>query len=267
MKICLIFLLLISVSCQKIGEKKSVHSSNVARAIVDKKEIRAGLIRQYLPYSFKTESGQMGFDIDLFKAIAKEMNCSIVYEFIEIKDITKSLRSRKVDLVLGVTATKSGGMVVDYSIPYNNYSSSLLMLKDSKVKSLEGLYGKKVAYLNGASALNSYEISQINAVLYKDPKKALEALKKGDVSAIKGDSTIIGALKSGGEYKTIDDVSEINQCVIAVGENQSQLRDMLNASIMKFWENSTWQDIYETWFSEGSLYQKDTDFHINVIPH
>jgi ABC-type amino acid transport substrate-binding protein len=266
MRILLCLLVLLAVSCQKTGTMRSVHSPNIAKAIQDKKNLKVGIVRQYLPYSFKSESGQMGFDIDILKAVATELKCSTSYEFIDAKDVTKSIRSRKVDLVIGVTATKSGSEVVDYSIPYNNFSSSLLLLKDSSINSLEGLHGKKVAYLSGASSMDSNEVTLINAIMYKDPKKALEALKQGKVSAVKADSSIIGALNYEGEYKVIDDVSQINKVVFAFAENQSELRDVLNASIMKFWENSTWQDIYETWFGEGSMYQKNSNFHINVIP-
>ena len=268
MKYFLILLLLFSVSCQKTkSEQRNSYSNNIAQNIAKTKQIKAGIIRQYLPYSFKGESGQMGFDIDILQAIATDLKCSISYELIEIKDIKKSLDSGKVDLIIGVTANKSGTETVDYSIPYNSYKSSLLIASDSNVHSLEDLNSKKVAYLSGASTVSSNEITEFNAIFYKEPKKALKALKGGEVMAIKGDHTIIAALKGDEDFKMVEDVGDVNKYVFAISENQSELRDILNNSIMKFWENNTWQDIFETWFGEGSLYQNQSDFHINVIPH
>ena len=268
MKYIIILLLLLSASCQKNKQtKRKVYSYNVAENITKSKKIKAGIIRQYLPYSFKGESGQMGFDIDILQAIAKDLNCSITYEFIEIKDIKKSLDSGKVDLIIGVTANKSGAEIVDYSIPYNSYKSSLLVAKGSNVNSLEDLNSKKVAYLNGASTISSNEIAEFSALFYADPKKALKALKAGEISAIKGDHTIIAALNDEGAFGIVEDVADLSNTVFAIAENQSELRDVLNMTIMKFWENNTWQDIFETWFGEGSLYQNQSDFHINVIPH
>jgi polar amino acid transport system substrate-binding protein len=269
MRIALIlFLLFIVTSCQRSEHPNQNHDRNcVAKKVKESKKITAGLIRQYLPYSYKNEEGQMGFDIDLLNALAKELECEVFYKIISLKDIKKCLEMGKVDFVMGVTATKSGSKSLDYSIPYNSYTSSLLLPSDSSVESLEDLKSKNVAYITGASTVSTLEIAETKAFFYSDPKLALESLKKGEISAIKADHTIISALKSEGDFKIIEEVSDVNKYVFAMAENQSKLRDMINRTLMKFWENSTWQDIYETWFSEGSLYINNSDFHINVIPH
>ena len=86
----------------------------------DRGKIIVGLEAKFRPFEYIDENGQLaGFDVDLARIIAEEMQISVEFMDADFNSMIPSLLTRKVDLVIsGMTATPLRALKVSYSEPY-----------------------------------------------------------------------------------------------------------------------------------------------------
>lgn len=101
----------------------------------------------FVPFEFKQGDKYVGFDIDLWDAIAKQLNVSYTLKPMDFGGIIPALQTRNVDLALaGITITEERKKAVDFSDGYYN-SGLLVMVKadNNDIKSEQDLAGKVLA--------------------------------------------------------------------------------------------------------------------------
>lgn len=104
----------------------------------------------------------VGFDIDLGRALAKELGVEVEFVTVDWESIVPTLLSRKADLIMsGMTITAERKRTVDYSEPYFHTVTCLLLSNEKApgVSSVEELNqaGRKVVVKQGTTGHTAAE--------------------------------------------------------------------------------------------------------------
>jgi polar amino acid transport system substrate-binding protein len=169
--------------------------------IKDKGKLRIGNKCDYPPDGFLDEKGvPQGVEVDMGRQIAK-------YAFgdekkIEIVCVTTanrvpSLVGNKIDLMIATMGiTKQRREVVDISEPYAWGASDLLVPKDSPIKKLDDLKGKKLILIKGAWQIPWFEknMAGIENIKLDTVNDAVQALLQGRADAYGHDHNVLYGL-------------------------------------------------------------------------
>ncbi len=197
----------------------------------------------------------VGFDVEMCQIIADNLGVKL-----ELKPVTSATRipmlaQGQVDLV-GATMThkKSREEQIDFSITYFNAAQKLLVKKDSGIKSVADLKGKKVASVKGSTSEKNVKAAQpdCTVISFENYPEAFLALKQGKAVAVTTDDVIlaglIGADANPDQWEIVGEPISAEPYGLGVPENDSDFRDAVNVALMEAWESGSFQKAYEKWF-------------------
>lgn len=128
------------------------------------KPILIGVSSNNPPFEFLDVNGvSKGFEIDLIKAIMKELD--LEYKFVIVKNGVNSLNLGKVDIILDYNNDKDKSFC--YSYCYNKINFQLYVDKNSPYHSLKDLENKKILSSNLTSIKSILQKASINAEVIK----------------------------------------------------------------------------------------------------
>lgn len=235
--------------------------------------VRVGIKKHAPPFSFKGADDEYeGFDVEMAKAIASYLEVSLKLIPLDSKDRIPFLNKNKVDLVIAtMTITRSRESSVDFSIPYFQDGQALLGLKSSGIEGYRGLKNKKVAVIHGTTSQSNMPQIQPNCelVAFNTPQQALNALLENKVEVFTSDAMMLIGLSidhaKGDQLEIKGDKFTVEPYGVAMRQNQSKLRDLVNESIMDLWKSGSWKRQYEMWFGENTPYHSKNYFTVDVI--
>ena len=139
-------------------------SSALAGALDDVKargEFTYGLEAQYRPFEFRDENNEIvGYDIDVANEIASRLGVKATPVDTNWAAVIQSLYTGQFDLILGgMTATPERYKRVNFSYPYMEASSGLLVRSDSGIADASGLGGKVVGAGAGTPSIKMLQMS------------------------------------------------------------------------------------------------------------
>ena len=120
-----------------------------------------GLEVGYKPFEFMDDSGNLvGYDIDVSKEIAKRLGVEAEPQDTNWSTVIQTMYDGGFDLILGgMTATEKRYERVNFSIPYMNAASGIIVLKDSGISDRSDLGGKTVSAGAGTPQLDQLKMS------------------------------------------------------------------------------------------------------------
>lgn len=244
-KIIALWLLLLGFA---FGDQLSTITSNGV--------IKIGVKNDFEPFGFINEKNQVvGFDVDIAKFIAKELNVSVELVTVTSDNRIPQLLEQKIDLIIAsMTHKKVRDKDIDFSISYYFDGQGILAKNALVASSYNDFNGKKIGTLAGSASGKVFEaISPLAKVSYYDTVDLLfAAFDKGEIDAITSDSTFLSvkAKKSNGKYKMIGTPFTIEPYGVGIRENESNLRDEVNFAIQKMVKSGYYDEIYLKWFGQ-----------------
>lgn len=136
----LIFTLVVMAACGQSQEGTNKEESK------EEKVLKMATSADFAPFESRDPSGEfIGFDIDLANYIADELGYKLEIEDMKFDGLIGALQTNRVDIVLaGMSATEKRDENVDFSIAYNHSGEMFVTLKDSDIKTIDDLKGKKL---------------------------------------------------------------------------------------------------------------------------
>ncbi len=209
----------------------------------------------FMPFEFKQGDQYVGFDIDLWEEIAKELKLSYVLKPMDFSGIIPALQSRNIDVAIaGIASTDLRKKVIDFSDVY--YTGGLLIMvrmDDDSIKSEHDLKGKIIAVKSGTESAN-YAKDNINAKeLRQFPNIDNAYLELGTkrVDAVLYDApNILSFMKLSGntQFKTVGNQLKAQHFCIALPKGSDELRKKINTALQKLHDNGIYAQIYKKWF-------------------
>ena len=210
-------------------------------AIKAQGKLRFGTKCDYPPDGYLDEKGvPQGVEVDMGRQIAQ-------YAFgdekkIEIVCVTTanrvpSLVGNKIDLMIATMGiTKQRREVVDISDAYAWGASDLLVLKDSPIKTLADLKGKKIILIKGAWQIPWFEknMAGIDNIKLDTVNDAVQALLQGRADAYGHDNNVLfGLAAKNPKVRLVGDPYMIGFRGAAVRKGEAEWLAYVNAALAK----------------------------------
>ena len=208
---------------------------------------QAGVLRfattgEYEPGSFLRDGTFAGFDIDIARRIADELDMNLELVSVNMSSLVPSVQSGKADFGGGcITITESRREKVDFTDCYLDDGFALLgrVPKASEgvpeIRTAADLKGRRVAHMS--SDFHKKELLALQPDIIFDPYTeyafAVESLRKGKIDAISLGKTFaeIWTAKFPGEFKVAFDYAD-DVCCFLLSKN-SPLKQKFDAELRK----------------------------------
>ncbi|RJL09643.1 glutamine ABC transporter substrate-binding protein GlnH [Paracoccus siganidrum] len=207
----------------------------------------------FVPFEFKQGDSYVGFDIDLWDAIATELELSYQLRPMDFAGIIPALQTGQVDVALaGITIKPERQEVIDFSDGYYDSGFLLMVAADSDIAGEADLAGKSLAVKTGTSASDYAEANFTETELRKFPNvdNAYLELRAGGVDAAMHDTPNVLyyiATAGDGAVKAVGEQMMAHEYGIAFPKG-SELTPRVNEALAAIKADGRYDAIYEKWF-------------------
>ncbi|MFZ1470802.1 MAG: glutamine ABC transporter substrate-binding protein GlnH [Paracoccaceae bacterium] len=207
----------------------------------------------FVPFEFKEGDKYVGFDIDMWDAIATELGVTYELRPMDFAGIIPALQTGQVDVALaGITIKPERQEVIDFSDGYYDSGFLLMVPTDSTITGEADLAGKKLSVKTGTSASDYAEANFKETELRKFPNidNAYLELRAGGVDAAMHDTPNVLyyiATAGEGQVKAVGQQMLAHQYGIAFPKG-SDLTVKVNGALANMKADGRYDAIYEKWF-------------------
>ena len=221
------------------------------------RELVVGSSATYRPFAYETPSKEIvGYDVDIIKAVAQKAGLQIKIVNTPWTGIFAALNNGDVDLIIsGVTINDKRKQSYDFTTPYFEARQLIAVSKDSSVKNLKDLAGKKIGVVNGSTGddIASREFGKTNSDIRRfesTPVVISELVNTGLDAAIGDNGVIAFRVQEHKQLKTVSDPSFPKEFFgIVVKQGNKALLDKLNAGLAAVKADGSYAQIYKKWFN------------------
>jgi polar amino acid transport system substrate-binding protein len=209
----------------------------------------AGVKADYPPFGYTDKDGKVvGFDIDIMQHLAKKLGVQLDLRPVTSANRIPMLQNGTVDvLAASITITLEREQVVDFSIPYFVSGGSFLVRKGSGITGYASLAGKTVTFTQGTPWEKKVlqEQPKAKVLVFQDKPQAVLAVKQGKADAyVDDDVPLYLFAKDHPELQVISGATAKAPMGIAVRENDSKWRDLINFTLIEMWEDGTYKALH-----------------------
>jgi polar amino acid transport system substrate-binding protein len=197
----------------------------------------------------------VGYDIDVFTAIAEEMGYSIEFQDMDFSALIPAVQSGRIDIAVGVTATEERQKNLDFSEIYFKSAISLIVKNGSSIQSEEDLADKTIGAQLGTT-LEKYANAQAKGhpglkvvALGKFPT-LIQELKVDRVDGVVSEAVqAIEFTKSNPTLKRVHLGTSEEGYAVAFAKGSS-FRLPVNAALLQLEKKGVLKSIYFKWIKE-----------------
>ncbi|MBR3722813.1 MAG: basic amino acid ABC transporter substrate-binding protein [Selenomonadaceae bacterium] len=224
------------------------------------KVLKAACSADFAPFEFQEEGNKeyQGFDMDLIRALAKEMGMEVEISNIAFDGLIPALEAGNIDVAIsGMTINDERKGKVLFSDPYYESGLTLVVRSDEKnIKGFKDLEGKSVAAQIGTTgSTEASKIKDCNVKNFNVISECFMELKAKGVDAVINDRPVndyyIKKTNSEG-VKALPEKLTAENYGMAVRKDNKELQEKLNAALKKLKDNGEYQKIHEKWFGGAS---------------
>ncbi|GAA1343694.1 basic amino acid ABC transporter substrate-binding protein [Arthrobacter roseus] len=211
----------------------------------------------YAPFEFEEGGEYTGFDIDLIREVAKGMDLELSIKDVGFDGLQSgaSLAAGQCDLgASAMSITEDRKKNLTFSDPYYDSQQSLMVPKDSDIKSIEELEGKTVGVQQGTTGEdytreNVPESTEVKA--YPSDAELFPALQSGGVDAVLQDLPVNILHTEDGAFTIVEEYPTDEQYGFAMKkEGSEKLAEAVNESLAEVKDKGTYDEIYNKYFKE-----------------
>ncbi|MFF4617309.1 glutamate ABC transporter substrate-binding protein [Nonomuraea jabiensis] len=238
--------------------------ANVVDKVKDGGTIVVGTKWDQPSLGLKGSNGPEGFDVDVAKAVLKEMNGGKDPQ-IEWKESASSnrepfLQNGTVDIIFAtysITEERKGK--VTFGGPYVVAHQDVMVRKDdTAINAPQDLKGKKICKAAGS---NSYkritdpppdgkldiDATTVDAANYSE---CVQKLTGSNLDAVTTDDLILAgfAKQAGGNFKVLGQGFTDEKYGVGLKKGDTKTCEAVNTAVKKLWDNGTMKQLLEKWF-------------------
>jgi polar amino acid transport system substrate-binding protein len=221
------------------------------------RELVVGSSATYRPFAYENPNKEIvGYDVDIIKAVAQKAGLQIKIVNTPWTGIFAALNNGDVDLIIsGVTINDKRKQSYDFTTPYFEARQLIAVSRDSSVKNLKDLAGKKIGVVNGSTGddIASREFGKTNPDIRRfesTPVVISELVNTGLDAAIGDNGVIAFRVQEHKQLKTVSDPSFPKEFFgIVVKQGNKALLDKLNTGLAAVKADGSYAQIYKKWFN------------------
>lgn len=222
-----------------------------------KTKIVVGTASGYFPFEMVDKQGKLvGFDIDVAKAIAKEMGAELEFQNYAFSGLIPALQAKKVDMVIaGMTITDKRKQVVDFSDTYFVSGQALLVNKNyPNIKTWQDLdkEGNIIAVSMGTTADQTATKMFKKATVKKFEGSTYAGLEliSGKATAVVHETPWVAIYHKQHPENTYPILKPFTteNLGIAVAKGDKEMLNFVNKFLKKYKDSAEYKKSYEYWF-------------------
>ena len=239
------------------------NSTNNSNSSSKPNKIIAGLDDTFAPMGYRDDNGQIiGFDVDMARAIGKEIGVEIEFKPIDWGSKETELSSGRIDCIWnGLSMTPERKEKMDFTNPYMNNDQVYVVLNDSSYQSAEDLKGKNVCGQEGSTgeaAMNANEELKNSFAQFKTYPEFTSCymdLDAGRMDAVVVDSVMADyyMTKVPNKYRVLPGNVAREQLGVAVKKGNEELVKLLNDGMKKVIDSGEASQISNKWFKRDAI--------------
>jgi polar amino acid transport system substrate-binding protein len=208
------------------------------------------------PYTYIDDGKMVGFDVDLLRSIAKEMNLKIDFRVQDFSGLLPAVVSRQVDVAAGcIGITNSRSKMVDFSDGYLLGILSLAALPGSPITNqIDSVKGRRIGVVQGTieDTMSAQFVPGAEIVRFPNVNAGFLSMRSKYIDGYLIDKSQTDALMQ--KYPKIGLVSAIDltaNTLIAgypMRKGNDAFKAEFNAALKTVAQNGTWQALYERYF-------------------
>ena len=213
------------------------------------------------PYEFRQGTEVVGIDVEICKAIAKELGRELAVEDVEFDSVLPSLIAGKAELAAaGITVTEDRKMKVDFSTPYVRTGIVMVYDKATPYDDGEAAKGKRIGVQNGTTSAD-YVREQLGQEpeMFDSPASAFAALKQGKVDLVIADVDPAKNLIKGEPDYEVSDFLTVEEYAVAIKKGQPELLAVVNRVIEDLRDSGELDEIKDEWTAKADALQSSED--------
>ncbi len=227
------------------------------KTVTDKGTLTVGLCAQYPPFeSINDKTGQVeGFDVDLAKAIGKEMGVNVTIVDAQWQALLGGVEKGDYDvLVTAMSKQEASAGNVGMSTPYYELSEVIVVRSDDdSIKSPSDLEGKVVGVQSATGAEQQVDkltgIKEVKRYDYNNDA-FLDLTNKRVDAVVVGYAYAITEANKKEDLKVINTpVGEISELVMVTSKDSVSLREEMDRALEAIQKDGTYQKIVDTWLN------------------
>jgi polar amino acid transport system substrate-binding protein len=230
--------------------------SMAASATAQSRPLVVGSSATYPPFAYETPGKEIvGFDVDVIRAVAEKAGLAIRLVNTPFTGVFASLNNGDLDLVIsGVTINDRRRQSYDFTRPYFEARQLIAVHRNSTVKGLQDLAGKKIGVVTGSTgddvASRAFGKTSPNIRRFDTTPLIIAELAASGVDAAIGDNGVIAyRVQERKDLKTVDDPTFPKEYFgIVVKQGNTALRDALNKGLAAIIADGSYARIYRKWF-------------------
>jgi len=221
----------------------------------DKPVLKVGSDVAYPPFEYVDENtGEFaGFDIELVKALGKEMGYEVEIMNTAWDGIIPGLINGNYDIIISaMTITNERAQAVNFSDPYFTAGQVIVVREENEdIKQPSDLSGKVVTVQIGTTGqFASEKIEGVEEIKkFNSTPEALQELKNGGADASVIDMGVAQLyVKEHPDSKIVGKPFTVEYYGIAVKKGNEELLDKVNKGLAMLKAKDTYDEIYDKWF-------------------
>lgn len=222
--------------------------------VKERGEIVVGFCAAYPPFESRNEkNGEFeGFDVDLAKALSKELGVKVKFMEAEWQGLLGGLQKGDYDILITcMSKSETRGQNVNFSDVYYELGDVIVVQKDNQTIIGEGeLSGKVVgAQLGSGSEQIVDKMKDLKEIKrYNYNPEAFLDLKNGRIDAlVVGYAYAVNQMKTDPSYKIVGAPLEKNEIVMVLPKGSDDLTGQINQALAKIKQNGTYDRMIKTW--------------------
>ncbi|NYT37472.1 transporter substrate-binding domain-containing protein [Allopusillimonas soli] len=227
------------------------------------------------PYGYQDPDTRqyVGYDVDMCKAIAKEMGLKMEHKPVSTEARIPEVKMGRVDMMAGSVAwLPKRAEQVDFSKQYLQGYIKVLVKKDSGISKLSDLKDKKVCASSGSSsaAIAQKVLKDARVLTFQNISQCYVGLQSGKVSAMTAGELVLrrflnDSVKEGKPTALLSEPTYTEHIGIIVKKGESELLAAINQAIVSLDESGELTKIYDKWMGDESIYKMTRDFKVESV--
>ncbi len=224
-------------------ENSSETTADNQLGLVDPGIIHVATNPEYAPFEYMEGNDIVGFDIELFDAVAEDLGVEVEYSPLAFETIIPAVQSGQYDVgVSAFTQTPERTGRVLFSNTYYSSAQVALVPVDSAYTSVDELKDKKLAASVGTTGEEAANTISTDITLVDAPT-ALPMLSSGQVDAFICDTGVAASAAETGKFKVIEEPITSDEIAMVFSKDSEALCNAVNESLEEYMQTQDYQDL------------------------
>lgn len=227
------------------------------------------------PYGFQDPKTReyVGYDVDMCKAIAKQMGVKLEHKPLSTEARIPELKMGRVDIVAGSMAyLPARAKEVDFSLQYLQGNIKVLVKKDSGIKTLADLAGKKICASSGSSsaAIASKVLTKSDILTFQTISQCYLGLQSGKVQGMTAGELVLlrfqnESQKTDTPTQMLEEPTYTEHIGVVVNKGETALLKAVDAAIQEIDKSGDLTKNYDKWLGQDTIYKLKRNFKVESV--